>query len=99
MTEKPYSEKQYKKYKKISKLFLFIFFLPILHLVRIAGILYRSPNKFIRYIFDYEFRRIFVCVLAVYIFSKYANIPLLLMIYFECHIYERFLYDPNYDPK
>ncbi len=95
MTKKPYLDKYY----KIAKLFLFVFLLPILHLVRIAGILIKTPYKFIRYIFDYEFRRIFVCVLAAYVFSKYANIPLLLMIYFECHLYERFLYDPNYDPK
>ena len=95
MTKKNFSNKKY----KIAKLFLFIIFLPILQLVRITRILIKTPNKFIRYIFDYEFRRIFVCILAAFVFSKYANIPILSMIYFECHLYERFLYDPKYDPK
>tara|TARA_Y100001968_G_scaffold122508_1_gene111444 strand:+ start:381 stop:668 length:288 start_codon:yes stop_codon:yes gene_type:complete len=95
MTEKPYSDKQY----KIAKLFWFIFFLPILHLVRISGILIREPNKFIKYIFSIEIAKIFVPALTVYVLHQSTNLPLWLLIYFECHIYERFLFNPNYDPK
>ena len=95
MTEKPYSDKQY----KIAKLFWFIFFLPILQLVRISGIFIKEPNKFIKHIISYEICKIFVPALGVYVLYQYANLPIWLIIYLECHIYERFLYDPNYDPK
>ena len=90
MSEKPYTKKQFIR----AKQFWVFFLLPLLHLVRVIGLIYREPRNFIKYLFSSELRYIYIPALTAFVFYKYGGWPLWLVVYIECHIYERFLYKP-----
>ena len=90
MSNKPYSKEQFIR----AKQFWVFFLLPLLHLVRVVGLICREPRNFINYLFSSEASKIYIPVLTAFVFYKYVGWPLWLVVYIECHIYERFLYKP-----
>ena len=95
MSEKPFSNKQFGR----LKLLWFICFLPLVHLVRLAGILYREPKRFVKHLFSSEIYKIIVPILFVWMTSSQLGWPLWLLVFIECHIYEYFLYRPDSNQK
>ena len=90
MSNKPYSKEQFIR----AKQFWVFFLLPLLHLVRVVGLICREPRNFINYLLSSEASKIYIPVLTAFVFYKYVGWPLWLVVYIECHIYERFLYEP-----
>ena len=91
MSAKPLSNKQFHRLKLLG----FICFLPLIQLVRLVGILFREPKKFVKHLVSSENYKIIIPFGFAWMASSQWGWPLWLLVFIECHFYEYFLYEPD----